>query len=122
MFGFLISTKNESTRAPERIGTKLVMPFVLLVFFCLAQASSGTEFDSGPIESVSNNVVLVRGNKGLYELELIGPCLWCEEGLEVLITFSGILRATLTPHVKSPDSFSPRPVHVLITRDGRYEE
>jgi hypothetical protein len=122
MFGFVTSKKNKSTRASERVGTKLFMSFVLLVLLCLAQASYGTEFDSGPIESVSNNVLLVRGNKGLYELELIGPCLWCEEGLEVLITFSGILRATLTPLVKSPDSFSPSPVHVLITSDGRYEE
>jgi hypothetical protein len=122
MFNFVTSKKKGAGKASERIGPQLVMPFVLLILLCLAQASYGTEFDSGPIESVSNNVVLVRGNKGLYELELIGPCLWCEEGLEVLITFSGIVRATLAPLIKSPDSFSPRPVHVLITGDGRYEE
>ncbi|AFM23667.1 hypothetical protein [Desulfomonile tiedjei] len=122
MFSFVTSKRNGSSRALRTVGTKSLISVALLILLCVALASYGTEFDSGPIESVSNNVVLVRGNKGIYELELIGPCLWCEEGLEVLITFSGILRATLTPHVKSPDSFSPRPVHVLITRDARYEE
>jgi hypothetical protein len=122
MFSLITSEERRSAWSFRSVRTKFVALFALVVFLCLAQFSYGTEFDSGPIESVSNNVVLVRGNNGLYELELIGPCLWCEEGLEVLITFSGIVRATLAPLIKSPDSFSPRPVHVLITRDGRYEE
>jgi hypothetical protein len=122
MFSLITPEERRSAWSFRPVWTKFAVIVVLTVLLCLGQFSYGTEFDSGPIESVSSNVVLVRGNNGLYELELIGPCLWCEEGLEVLITFSGIVRATLAPLIKSPDSFKPRPVQVLLIRDGRYEE
>jgi hypothetical protein len=112
-------------RKPGPIFHRIHRVFILqaaIIFFSVAFPSQAAEFDSGPIETFSENVVLVRGNKGIHELELLGPCLWCEEGLEVLVTFYGVVRATLTPVVDTSSSFRPSPVPVLIIRDGRYEE
>ncbi len=74
------------------------------------------EYDGGPIKTIVDDKIYVQGSLGSHVFEPIGVCSWCEEGVEVLITFSGYTRATLQP---KSESFHGRPVPVLIIKDGR---
>lgn len=76
------------------------------------------DYDSGPIEAMSEGLIYVRGNTGVHIFEPVGACVWCELGLEVLVTFLGFTRATLKPFSKSVRG---RPLRVLVVRDGRDE-
>lgn len=74
------------------------------------------EYDGGPIQSIVDDKIYVKGELGNHIFEPIGTCSWCEEGLEVSIAFEGYTRATLQP---KSQSFRGRPLQVLIIRDGR---
>lgn len=74
--------------------------------------------DIGVIASMSEGNIYVRGNYGLHELEMLGTCLWCEVGIEVMVTFAGFTRATLSRY---PKSALGKPVKVFIIKDGREE-
>jgi hypothetical protein len=75
-------------------------------------------YDIGVIESMSEGNIYVRGNHGLHELEILGTCLWCEVGIEVMVTFEGFTRATLSQY---PKSATGKPVKTFIIKDGRDE-
>jgi hypothetical protein len=74
------------------------------------------EYDGGTIQSIVEDRIYVKGETGDHVFEPIGFCSWCEEGLEVSITFRGYTRATLQP---KSQAFRGRPLPVLIIRDGR---
>ncbi len=76
------------------------------------------EFDVGYIESTEGGLIHVQGGKGLHVLEVLRECLWCEEGLEVTVTFSGYGRATLRPTLRSHHG---KPIRAFLFRDGRME-
>jgi hypothetical protein len=76
------------------------------------------KYDVGVIESMNEGYIYVRGNYGTHQLELLGTCLWCEVGLEVLVTFQGFTRATLAPYSRTPLG---KPVKAFIIKDGREE-
>jgi hypothetical protein len=75
-----------------------------------------SELDVGFIVSVEGGLVYVQGAKGSHVLEVLRECLWCSEGQEVAVTFSGYGRATLRPASRSHHG---KPVRALLVRDGR---
>jgi hypothetical protein len=77
------------------------------------------EYDGGLIETISESKIHVQGSRGQHIFEPIGMCSWCEVGIDVLITFHGLTRATLRP---KSESFSGRPVKAFILRDGREQD
>ncbi len=81
-----------------------------------AQAQLSTDYDSGPIVSISEGMIHVKGNKGDHIIEPIGVCSWCEADLEVLITFKGFSRGALRPYVGGS---ATREIKAFIVRDGR---
>lgn len=83
------------------------------------QDARRVDYDSGPIESLDEGLILVKGNRGVHVLEPLGVCFWCEEGMEVLITFLGFTRATLKPYSRS---IRGRPIKVLVLEDGREQD
>jgi hypothetical protein len=76
------------------------------------------ESDAGYIESIEGGLIYVQGVKGLHVLEVLRECLWCKEGLEVTVTFSGYGRATLRPTLRSRHEKS---IRAFLYRDGRME-
>jgi hypothetical protein len=77
-----------------------------------------SEFDVGRIESTEGGLIYVQGGKGLHVLEVLRECLWCKEGLEVTVTFTGYGRATLRPTLRSRHG---EPIRAFLFRDGRME-
>ncbi|HMK35223.1 MAG TPA: hypothetical protein VK463_09170 [Desulfomonilaceae bacterium] len=75
-----------------------------------------TDYDSGPIEVISENLVFVKGNRGTHVLEPIGECIWCEVGLEVLITFDTFVRVSFKPY---SDAGNSRARSAFLVKDGR---
>jgi hypothetical protein len=107
--------RRATTRTPESLVA------VCVCFVLAASWSPAAEYDSGPIASIVDDTVYVEGNNGTYELQLLGLCTWCEEGLEVLIRFDSVAKASMKPQ-KGPDDFSIfKAVRALIIRDARYE-
>jgi hypothetical protein len=97
-----------------------------VMIMCLALVSGDTlllagriEYDSGPIDEVSEGKVYISGQKGAHVLELLENCPWCEVGLEVLVAFSGSTYATLKPY---SEHINIRPIRTIIIRDGRQGE
>ncbi|MBI5248237.1 MAG: hypothetical protein HY912_01970 [Desulfomonile tiedjei] len=91
---------------------------------CLVQAAPVThaaEYDSGLINHIIDDTVYVDGNNGMYVVELLGMCTWCEEGMEVLIKLPGFMKATIEPYRQPGDVSRFKPVRALIIRDARYE-
>ncbi|MBI4963103.1 MAG: hypothetical protein HY913_07500 [Desulfomonile tiedjei] len=98
-----------------RAGRGIMTATLFFILLCYQPVYSQNH-DVGVIESMSEGDIYVRGNYGLHQLELLGTCLWCEVGLEVLVTFRGFTRATLRPSVKTPLA---KPVGAFIIKDGR---
>jgi hypothetical protein len=97
-----------------------IVRFVIAVFVAIVMATPldarRVDYDSGPIETMSDGFIYVRGNSGMHVLEPVGVCLWCEPGLQVLVTFIGFTRATLKPFSRRVRA---RPLKVLVIKDGR---
>ena len=74
------------------------------------------ELDVGFIESMEGGLIHVQGAKGAHVLEVLRECLWCQEGLEVAVTFNGYGRATLRPTWRSHHG---KPVRAFLIQDGR---
>ncbi len=89
---------------------------LLIVLAFHHQHSLGADYDAGIIERIVDDQIYVRGDLGEHVFEPIGICSWCEEGVEVSVTFKGYTRATLEP---KSTSFRGRPLQVLIIHDGR---
>jgi hypothetical protein len=96
------------------LGVALAACLVLMPFN--GPLAQKVEYDSGPIESMPEDHIVVRGNLGTTVLEPIRDCLWCEVGLEVLITFRGLMKASLRPFA-DPDN--KRAITAFIVKDGR---
>lgn len=100
---------------------------ILLFALCLslhegAPAVQAADYDSGSIDLIVEDTLYIEGTKGVYVVELLGLCTWCEEGLEVLVQFLGATRASIKPYREPGDFSSFKPVKALIIRDGRYEQ
>ena len=102
---------------------KIGIPLVAMCF-CFLQAtplSQAADYDSGPINLIVDDTVYIDGNNGVYAVELLGMCTWCEEGIEVLIKFLGFTKATIQPYRAPDDAAIFKPVRCLLVRDARYE-
>jgi hypothetical protein len=88
------------------------------ILICEGQVRA-QKYDAGVIEDMSEGNIYVRGSHGLHVLEALGSCLWCQVGLDVLVTFEGFTRAKLSPY---SESVRGRPVRVFVLRDGREDE
>jgi len=100
-----------------RAAIGVVTATCLIILFC-REPLLGQDHDIGVIESMSEGSIYVKGNYGLHQLEILGTCLWCEVGLDVLVTFQGFTRATLAPYPRAPLG---KPVKAFIIKDGREE-
>ncbi len=87
-----------------------------LVLNCGEVAAGRTGRDEGTIDSMSESVVAVKGVRGVHILEFLGECSWCEEGMEVIVTFGSYGRASLSPRERSG---LIRPVKAMVIKDGR---
>ncbi len=94
----------------------LFLALSLLFIAVSAQAQLSTEYDSGPIVSMPEGMIHIKGNRGDHVIEPIGVCTWCEVDLEVLITFKRYTRVTLRPYVGGS---SRREIKAFLVRDGR---
>lgn len=99
-----------------RIWTSILLAACLVILPFDRPPAQRVDYDSGPIESMQEDSIIVKGNNGTTVLEPIGECLWCEVGLEVLITFRGFVRASLRPYADTDDR---RAITAFIVKDGR---
>jgi hypothetical protein len=97
----------------------LVLVLTLVVGWSCHVHAAEANWDSGPIETISGDYLYINGQKGRHVLELIGDCLWCTEGLNVLVRFQPYLRATVRPF---HDNVRGRKMRALVVRDGRRED
>jgi len=97
---------------------------VLFAVLCIAAAQSSivkaAGYDYGPITLIVDDTIYVDGTEGVYALELLGICSWCEEGMEVLINFLDAVTATVRPYNGKSAVSAFKPVRTIIIRDGRY--
>ena len=84
----------------------------------LQSIAAESDWDSGPIEIISEDRIYVNGRRGRHVFETLGSCLWCEQGLDVLIRFRGFARAIITPNNQPERN---RSLRVLVIKDGREE-
>lgn len=107
----------------KRCMTSLVVIMVSLLFVVESNAKLYYR-DICIIEDLTETSMLLRGDKGLYELVPMEVCLWCEEGMEVLLKFKGILRATLEPSepLSEPFPLGKKIIGVLVIREGGPEQ
>jgi hypothetical protein len=110
-------TVHGKTRKPCRA---LALAFAMWTIVSAPQVvgAGRNEFDGGRIESIDGGLIYVQGEKGLHVLEALQECLWCQEELEVTVTFSGYGRATLRPALRSHHG---KPIRAFLYRDGRME-
>lgn len=95
-----------------------IVSFATFLIFVFHGPAHSQTYDIGVIESMNEGSIYVKGNHGLHRLELLGTCLWCEVGVEVLVAFQGFTRATLSPY---PRASLGRTVKAFIIKDGREE-
>jgi len=100
-----------------RAAIGIVTAACLIILSCHEPVHSQA-YDIGVIESMSEGSIYVKGNYGMHQLEILGTCLWCEVGLDVLVTFRGFTRATLATYPRAPLG---KPVKAFIIKDGREE-
>jgi hypothetical protein len=100
-----------------RLVLGIIMAVCLFILVC-DESVQGQKYDVGVIEEITEGNIYVRGNHGLHVLETLGTCLWCEVGLEVIVSFEGFTRAKLSPY---SESIRGRPVRAFVVRDGREE-
>ncbi|MGO9568570.1 MAG: hypothetical protein ACLP5H_13610 [Desulfomonilaceae bacterium] len=100
-----------------RLSVGIIAAACLFILVC-DKPARGQKYDVGIIEQISEGNIYVRGNYGLHVLETLGSCLWCEVGLEVIVSFEGFTRAKLSPY---SESIRGRPVRVFVVKDGREE-
>jgi hypothetical protein len=96
-----------------------IVAVVCLFLFVDEEAVQSQNYDVGVIEEMTEDNIYVRGNLGLHVLETVRACLWCQVGLEVLVTFEGFTRAKLSPY---SENVRGRPLRVFVVRDGREED
>jgi hypothetical protein len=83
---------------------------------CAVAHAGRIEYDSGPIQAIEGDRIIVGGQKGTHILEIVGWRPWITVDLEVLVEFRGVLSVVVRPFAKSPTA---KPVKALIVRDGR---
>jgi hypothetical protein len=97
--------------------------FLLVLSIGIISSVSGmaaeSDWDSGPIETISGDQIYINGRRGRHVFEALGSCSWCEQGLDVLIRFQGFARAIITP---KDETLRRRALRVLVIKDGREEE
>ncbi len=94
----------------------VLLTATLVFFYGTIGDAQKIDYDSGPIEMMAEGKIYVKGNRGNHVLEPLGECVWCEVGLEVLITFKGLTRAELKPYAERGNSKS---ISVFLIKDGR---
>jgi len=99
---------------------------VILAALFLAVESNAKSYyqDICYIENMTETSILLRGEKGLYELMPMEVCLWCQEGMEVLLKFKGIMRATLEPGdpLSEPLPLGKKIIGVFVIKEGGPEQ
>src|SRR3990172_5850604 len=96
-----------------------IMTAVCVFILVCDEPVRAQKYDVGVIESMSESNIYVRGNHGHHVLETLGSCLWCEVGVEVLVSFEGFTRAKLSPY---SETVRGRSVRVFVVKDGRGED
>jgi hypothetical protein len=97
----------------------LVLGLSIVICWTFQAEAAEANWDSGTIETVSGDYLYINGHKGRHVLELVGDCLWCTEGLGVVIRFQPFLRATVRP---AQETVKGRKIRALVVRDGRGDE
>ena len=98
-----------------RVALSIMTAACMFILVC-DEPVQAQKYDVGVIEEMSEGNIYVRGSHGRHVLETLGTCLWCEVGMEVLVSFEGFTRAKLSPY---SESVQGRPVRVFVIRDGR---
>jgi hypothetical protein len=108
-------------RNRQRVGVKIAMTGLACVWMLVSGpqvvcAGKAAEYDIGYIESVQDGIIRIQGSQGLHVLEALRVCRWCEQGLEVTVTFKGYARVILRPASRFHHG---KPLEALLVRDGR---
>lgn len=105
---------------PLKCCTASLVLILASLFFAVESNAKLYYRDICIIEYMTETSILLRGEKGLYELIPMEVCLWCQEGMEVLLKFRGILRATLEPSepLSEPFPLGKKIIGVFIIREG----